>query len=161
MARKRVYVETSVISYLTAKPSSDIIKLAKQKQTWDWWERRSRWELFISPTVIREIRRGDRDAAMKRLRAVEGLPVLPITNEIDQLADQLVAAKLIPESASSDAVHIAIAAGHGIEYLVTWNQAHIFNPDSINKLCSMIRKAGCAPPFLVRPDYLLEDGDEA
>ncbi|MDR1745407.1 MAG: type II toxin-antitoxin system VapC family toxin [Planctomycetota bacterium] len=161
MARKRVYIETSVISYLTARPSSDIVKLAKQKQTWDWWERRSQWELLISPIVMGEIRRGDPDAATKRVRAVEDLRILPRTEAVDRLADQLIAVGLIPKSEYSDALHIAIAAGYGIEYLATWNQAHIFNPRCLEKLYSTIRDAGYTPSLLVRPDYLLEDKDEA
>lgn len=161
MAKKRVYVETSVISYLTARPSNDIIKLAKQKQTWDWWEQRSRWELFISPVVVNEISRGDPDAAMKRVSAVDGLPSLSRTGEMDRLADHLVATKLIPESSRDDALHIAIATLHGMDYLATWNQAHIFNFDCVEKVYSTIRKAGCTPSRLVRPDFLLENNYEA
>ncbi len=156
MSKKRVYVESSVVSYLTARPASDLIKLAKQKQTWDWWECRDRWELFISPVVVREIRDGDPVAATKRVLAVEGLQVLLETDEVDRLADHLLVAKVIPEGMRNDAMHIATAVIHGMDYLATWNQTHLFNPECIEKLYLTIRKSGYKPPVLVRPDNLLE-----
>lgn len=156
MVKKRVYVESSVISYLTARPSNDILKLAKQRQTQIWWERRERWELFISQAVVREIQDGNPDAARKRLLAVASLPLLPEPDEIRELAVHLVAAGAVPQKALEDAVHIAIATVNKMDYLATWNQTHIFNPDTIEKLYSEIRKAGYKPSVLVRPDNLLE-----
>ena len=156
MPKKQVYVESSVISYLTARPSNDILKLAKQRQTQMWWEQREKWELFVSQIVVREIRDGNPDASRKRLAAVRGLPSLPETDEVRQLAAHLVAAGAIPEKAREDARHIATAALHGMDYLVTWNQTHISNPDMLEKVYSAIREAGYTPPVLVRPDSLLE-----
>lgn len=160
MAKKRVYVESSVISWLTAKPANDILKLAKQRQTQIWWEHRHRWELFISTTVMLEIQNGDPRAALKRIDAVEGLPQLPDSNETRRVARHLIAAGVIPKKALDDALHIATAAIHGMDYLVTWNQTHIFNPDTIEKLYSTIREAGHKPSILIRPDNLLEKKDD-
>jgi transposase len=86
MKKKRVYVESTVISYLTAKSSRDIVKQAQQLLTREWWERRNRWDLFISPVVIREIRQGDPEAARERVASVVGLAVLPDTDEVERMA---------------------------------------------------------------------------
>ncbi len=156
MRKKRVYVESSVISYLTARPSTDIVKLTKQTQTRMWWELRGEWELFISPAVIKEILRGDQGAARKRLDAVDGLPSLSNTKEMDALAGGLIQDGILPGKANLDALHIAIAALSGMDYLVTWNQKHIFNLDRIESLYAAIRRRGYVPPVMVRPDYFLE-----
>ncbi len=160
MRKKRVYVESSVISYLAARPSTDIVKLTKQTQTRMWWERRDRWDLFISPAVIKEIQGGDQDAARKRIDAVSGLPILHDTDteaeEIALLTDTLIRDGVLPGKARFDALHIANATIHGMDYLVTWNQKHIFNLDRVESLFAAIRRQGCVPPVLVRPDYFLE-----
>lgn len=156
MTKKRVYVESSVISYLTARPSNDILKLAKQRQTQMWWEQRETWELFVSRVVVREIGDGNPDAAQKRLLVIGGLLLLPETDEAQQLADRLIAAGILPRKAVADAAHIAIATVNDMDYLTTWNQTHIFNPYTIEKLYATIREAGYKPPILVRPDNLLE-----
>ena len=121
MRKKRVYVESSVISYLTARPSTDIVKLTKQTQTRMWWERRGAWELFISSAVLDEIQDGDRGAAQRRLDAVDGLSNLNNTKEMDALAEGLIQDGILPGKAKFDALHIAIAALSGMDYLVTWN----------------------------------------
>ncbi len=159
MAKKRIYVESSVISWLAAKPPNDILKLAKQRQTQIWWERRHLWELFVSPVVLFEIRRGNSEAALKRLEIAEALPQLPETLEAQRLAARLLAAGAVPEKSPEDALHIAIATICGMDYLVTWNQTHIFNPETIENLYATIRESGYAPSVLVRPDNLLETQD--
>ncbi len=159
MAKKRVYVESSVISYLTARPARVLSTLVKQQQTADWWEDRRSWELFISDMVMQEIQKGDPSAALKRVDAVEGLPVLPVTGAEQRLGRRLVAMGAVPLKALDDAVHIAAAALNGMDFLVTWNQAHIFNPETLEKVYSAIRESGHKPAVLVRPDYLLEKKD--
>ena len=156
MRKKRVYVESSVISYLTARPSTDIVKLTKQTQTRMWWEQREQWDLFVSPAVIEEIQGGDKEAARKRLDAVEGLLHLNNTKEMDAFAGGLIQDGILPGKASLDALHIAIAALSSMDYLVTWNQKHIFNPNRIESLYAAIRRRGYAPPVLIRPDCFLE-----
>ncbi len=159
MAKKRVYVESSVISYLAARPARVLGKLVKQQQTADWWENRQGWDLFISTAVLQEIRKGDPAAALKRVDAVEGLAVLPVTGEAWRLARTLVEAGAVPGKALDDALHIAVATLNNMDYLATWNQTHIFNPETIETVYSTLRRAGCKPPVLVRPDYLLEKQD--
>lgn len=160
MPKKRVYVESSVISYLTARPSNDVWKLAKQLRTRVWWDQRDRWDLFISQSVVLEIRDGNPEAARRRLAAVRDLSLLPEPDAVRELAIHLIASDAIPAKAFDDAVHIAIATLNRMDYLVTWNQAHIFNPHTIEKLYSAIRESGYKPSVLVRPDSLLEMHDD-
>ena len=157
MAKKRVYVETTVISYLTARPAKKPIPRLRQLVTADWWERRQRWELFVSPVVMLEIRRGDSEAALKRLEKADGLPVLPESEEARRLADHLIVTGSVPESKYDDALHIAIASVHGMDYLVTWNQKHIFKPERIEALYKTVRETGNKPAVLIRPDDMLEE----
>lgn len=159
MTKKHVYVETSAISYLAARPANDILKLAKQRQTQIWWENRHRWELFVAPPVLFEVRRGNHEAALKRLEITKALPLLPEPPEALRLAANLLAAGVMPKNSPEDALHIAIVTVCGMDYLATWNQTHIFNPTTIEKLYSTIRKSGYTPSMLVRPDNLLENED--
>jgi predicted nucleic acid-binding protein len=107
----RVYLETSVVSYLTARPSQHLITAAHQLVTARWWEtRRSELEIWTSELVLEEASRGDREAAAQRLALLEGLPLLQITPEASRLASAIVRAHLLPDSAFADALHIAIAS---------------------------------------------------
>ena len=127
MQRKRVYLESSVISILTARPSNDILKLAKQRITKDWWKTRSQYDIFVSQTVIDEITRGDPVAAERRVEAIMGIERLVITPMIHDLADAVIDSGAIPPKFREDAFHVAIAAFHSMDYLLTWNQKHIAN----------------------------------
>src|SRR5258708_5834306 len=112
---KKIYVETSIISYLTARPSRLVLTKAWQEVTREWWKRRSsEFELYVSAVVIAEARRGNAEAAQKRLQAISLLPDLEITPSAVRLAQRLVAAQALPEKALEDALHIAVAAVHGM-----------------------------------------------
>lgn len=119
--RPRVYVETTIPSYLTAWPSRDLLRAAHQQVTREWWDRRDAFDLFISPLVLVECQAGDPTAAAVRLAAVAGLPLLDPTEEVAALADALARAVPVPPRAAADAIHIAMAAVHGMQYLLTWN----------------------------------------
>ncbi|BAP56357.1 hypothetical protein THII_2060 [Thioploca ingrica] len=85
--KSTIYIETSIISYLTAKPSRDLIVVAHQQLTLEWWEKvRHQVNCVISGLVIQEISRGDQDAAKKRLEAAAQLTVLELNDEIRTLA---------------------------------------------------------------------------
>ncbi|TVR61188.1 MAG: hypothetical protein EA420_12680, partial [Candidatus Competibacteraceae bacterium] len=113
--RRKVYIETSVISYLTARPSKTILGAAHQQITSAWWERRSEYELLISEAVLRECRAGDPDAAQRRLAIVADLPLLLITEDALQIAEALLKKTIIPPKAAEDALHIAIATVYGVD----------------------------------------------
>ena len=156
MAKKRVYVETTVISYYAARPSPILITLAKQLQTRDWWECRHRWDLFISPVVLEEIIDGDHVAAAERLAMVRELPVLPDHPKARILADILTAEVPIPDDSRADALHLALAAFHKMDYLVTWNQTHLDNPHLRGRIERIIKGQGLSPTLVLTPERLLE-----
>ncbi|MBM4030325.1 MAG: type II toxin-antitoxin system VapC family toxin [Planctomycetes bacterium] len=153
--KPRVYVETSVISYLTAKPSRDVIVLAHQQITREWWERdRDRFDLYISQVVIREASAGDPEAAQERLEASKGIPLLDITDAATALGKALTDRGVIPVAHTEDALHIAVATVHGMDYLVTWNCAHIANAQlraAVEKVCT---EHGFRLPIICTPEEL-------
>ena len=139
VTKKKVYIETSVVSYLTARPSSDLLAAAWQKVTVDWWDRqRHRFDLFASDIVIEEAGRGGREAAERRLEALSGIPLLAITEEVVLFSETLVEKGAVPRKAIGDSLHIAVTAVHGVDYLLTWNTRHIDNAETkpiIRRIC--------------------------
>ena len=157
MAKKRVYVETSVFSYLTARLSRDELVRVHQRLTTDWWERHSDWNCFLSPIVLMEISRGDPEAAARRRKKAQLLVELPSSSEAEALGDLLVARKLVPESAKVDAYHLALAAFHQADYLLTWNQTHLDNLELRSRIEELIRGWGLSPAKVITPERLLEE----
>lgn len=125
LSMARVYLETSVISYLAALPSRDVVVAGHQQTTRDWWERRSRFELFVSDAVIEEAAREDGGAARRRLELLDAIPVLSVLGEAETLARSFLSEAALPSKAAIDAVHVALAAVHGMDFLVTWNCKHL------------------------------------
>ena len=158
--RPRVYIETTVISYLTARPARDVVVAGHQQSTRDWWETASdRFELVVSELVRQEAGMGDQDAARARVSILGSLATLDATAEADGLAETLVRTAAVPPAAIRDAVHIAIAAANGVEYLVTWNFRHIANAVARPLIESACRIAGFSPPTICTPEELMEDID--
>lgn len=152
--KPRVYVETTIPSYLTAWPSRDLLRAAQQQMTQEWWDRRGAFELFVSPLVLVECQAGDPTAAAERLAAIDGLPLLDQTGEVASLADELTRAVPIPPRAAADAVHIATAAVHGMHYLLTWNCTHIANAVLRPRIEAVCRAARYEPPVICTPQEL-------
>lgn len=156
-AMPRVYVETSIVSYLTARPARDVVIAGRQQSTRDWWETAAkRFDLVVSELVREEAAVGDHDASRARLAALAPLTTLAAPTEALELARRLVRAGALPERAVQDATHIAIAAVHGVEFLVTWNFRHIANAMSRPRIESVCRGAGLDPPVLCTPEALVE-----
>ena len=154
------YVETTVPSYLTAWPSRDVVRAGEQQVTRDWWERRSEYELRVSSLVLLECGAGDSDAATLRLAALEGIPVLAQTPEAEELAATLLLEVPLPARAAADALHIAVAAVHGVSFLVTWNCTHIANASLRPRIETLCRRSGYEPPVICTPRELLGEEDE-
>ena len=155
--KPKVYIETSIISYLTARPSNDIRVAANQNTTIEWWEtRRSCFELFISEFVVAEAMLGHPEAASRRTTAIEGIPELEANEEVRLLGKALIMEGPIPPKAEIDAYHIAVAVVHGLEYLLTWNCTHIANAMIRPKVESVCRKHGYEPPIICTPQELME-----
>lgn len=152
-----VYLETSVISYLAANPSSDLIIAAHQTVTHDWWShQRRKFDLTTSPVVEKEISLGETKMAQKRLDLIDGIRLLAVTPETDDLAEFLLKRGPLPKKADVDALHIALAAIHGIDYLLSWNCKHIANVFIQRDLERLIRSRGYECPILCTPESMLE-----
>ncbi len=153
----RVYIETSVIIYLTSRPSRDLVVAAHQELTRQWWEERSdKFDLVIAELVLIEAGKGDSDAANARLTVLKSLPLVPATDAAQNLAEKLLADHLVPEQASADALHIALAATNGVDFLLTWNCKHLANALLRKRITAIIDQEGYECPVICTPDELLE-----
>lgn len=158
MTRAAVYLETSVISYATSRPSRDLVVAARQQITRDWLATRSMlYALYVSQLVAIEASGGDEGSAGQRAAILEGIPRLAITDAAGELAERLVRSGAVPTQAAEDALHIALAAVHGIEYLLTWNCRHIANATMRPAIESACRTAGYEPPVICTPEELIDD----
>jgi predicted nucleic acid-binding protein len=155
--KPRVYLETTFVSYLTARLSRDLIVAGHQQITQDWWHRRrGDFDLYVSELVLREAGAGDAEAAKERLAVLATLPRLAVDDEASGLAEALVSPGPLPEKAASDALHIATAAVHGIAYLLTWNCRHMANATIRTKIEEICASRGFKPPIICTPEELLE-----
>ncbi|MFQ5998636.1 MAG: type II toxin-antitoxin system VapC family toxin, partial [Candidatus Bathyarchaeia archaeon] len=155
--KQSVYIETTVVSYLTAKPSRDLIVAAHQQVTAEWWERSlPPLEPFVSPIVIEEASRGDKVAAKQRLQKIEDFPVLEITDEVRALADMYFERIQIPEKARGDAYHLAVATYHGMDFLVSWNFTHILSARVKAVIYEINTIQGISTPIICTPEELME-----
>lgn len=153
----RVYIETSVISYFTAKLSKDINTLSRQEITIDWWEEEQKYyNNFISLAVIEEISRGNPIEAEKRLKVVDDINILEETVEIQNLADKYFSKLNIPEKSRYDTIHIAYAYFYEIDYLLSWNMKHISNPRTQSALIELNNSLKIKTPMLITPEILME-----
>jgi len=152
-----VYIETTVISYHVANPSRDLIIAAHQQITHDWWESAlPQFEAFISPVVLDEISRGDTLAAKRRLDSISSVSLLEILPEMLNLSEAYFTAIEIPEKARADSYHLAIAALHGMDYLVSWNCTHIVS-GRVKRIIEEINSAnGIRTPIICTPEELME-----
>jgi hypothetical protein len=150
-----VYIETSIVSYYTSRPSRDLITAARQQITREWWDETSRnFDTYISLLVLQEAEGGDPLAAGKRLNVLAGIPVLKISDEAENLAEILVKERVIPEKCTEDALHIALATVNGIDFLLTWNFTHINNARIKSKIIRIIQRNGYECPVICSPDEL-------
>ncbi len=155
---RRIYIETTIPSYLTARPSRDIVQAARQQLTREWWDvERRNYDLCISQIVLDEAAAGDAEAAQRRMAVIDTLPLLDLTFEVDGLAEIIMQSGLLPASASRDAVHIAVTAIHQVHFLLTWNCRHIANAIIFRDLQHIIMSAGYDMPVICTPEELLGD----
>jgi predicted nucleic acid-binding protein len=154
--KEKVYVETTVISFLTGRPSKNLVAAAWQSITTDWWEKRkSHFDIYISELVYEEAIRGDPSAVSKRIEAMKGIPYLQVTDEAVNLAKLFIKPGPLPKKASNDALHLAIAATHKIDYLMTWNCRHLDNAELKPKVRSLLILNGFKVPEICTPQELL------
>jgi predicted nucleic acid-binding protein len=151
-----VYLETSFISYLVARPSRNVIVAGHQQTTQDWWaNRRREFDCVISQVVIDEASAGDAAEAQKRLDIIAGLPELEITADAEALAEAIMASGILPSHVARDAAHVAVAAVHDIAYLLTWNCKHLANAQISRRIAVECAKAGYRMPIICTPEELM------
>ena len=153
-----VYVETSIVSYLSARPSRDVIIAAHQRLTRQWWKGRSSYRVFVSQIVRDEAAAGDPAARARRLRVIRGISALAVGENAIRLAGELIRSGALPKKATVDAFHIGIAAAHQIDYLLTWNCKHIANATMRGTIEAICRSAGLTPPIICTPEELPSGG---
>jgi len=154
--KETVYIETSVVSYYASKLSRDLVIAGRQEITGEKWPKIEEvFDRYISALVIQEAEQGDTVAAQQRLRAVEGIPILEITENAEKLAGKLVSEKVIREKNIEDALHIAIASVNGIDYLLTWNFTHINNAQMKIRITTVVEEQGYQCPIICSPEELL------
>jgi len=156
--KPKIYIETTIISYLAARPSRDLITAAHQQVTQEWWEnRRADFDLFVSQLVIQEATAGDEQAVQRRQQVLEELALLQLHEEAVALARTLIDEGALPDKAVGDALHIAIATVHGMDYLLTWNLKHLANAAMRNAITVTCRARNYEPPVICTPEELLEE----
>jgi hypothetical protein len=154
---RRVYVETTVVSYFTSRPSKDVILAGHQEATRKIWADLScKYDAYISALVYEEAQKGDPDQAQRRLEAIKPFQMLDIADETRALASRIVANGGIPKEYPEDALHIASAAMNGMDVLITWNFTHMNNPFMRRKIQRIIEDEGYLCPEICSPEELLE-----
>ena len=149
-----VYIETTIPSYLTARPSSNFQRQRHQKQTRSWWEtERQKYQIFVSTYVLDEVALGDSDAAARRLTCLEDIPVLEILPETDLLAEEIIRVLRLPPKAITDASHLALAILHNLDYILTWNCTHIANPHLQRHLIEFCNANQLHTPVICTPEH--------
>ncbi len=156
--KQSVYIETSIVSYYTARPSRDLVIAARQEITHEIWPiLKTKFDVYISALVLQEASRGDKEAARMRMSALNGIPILEIENDVQEVAQALINGNAIPSEYEEDALHIAVACINGMEFLMTWNFSHINNAFKKARIIQVIEDNGYIPPEICSPEEFLGD----
>ena len=158
MVKPTVYIETTVISYITSRPSKNPIVFGRQELTREWWEnKRIVFETVVSELVFQEAADGDQQAAQKRLQLINTVPSLTITEDAVSLAEELINTGPVPKEYGEDALHIAICAINGIDFLLTWNCKHLANAMHRHQIEAIVELHGYSCPVICTPAELMEE----
>ena len=162
MDKPRLYLETTIPSYLSSRPSRDIVILAHQELTMNWWENaRKRFDLFISQMVIEEVEQGDEFLSKKRLSLIEDYPVLDLTKEVETLSNHYMSLLPLPKRALRDAFHLAFSTYYEMDFLLTWNCTHLANGTIRRRLHMINEELDLLTPTICTPEELLDSLEEA
>lgn len=154
-SQAKLYVETSVVSYLVAFPSRDLLILSRQEITKTWWETsRSDFDCFVSEVVLAEASAGDVQMAAHRLQALDGIPVLSLTADIERLAGIYIQRLLLPRDSFRDALHIASASLYQMDFVITWNCRHLANGHVRRRVRELNTQLGVSTPTICTPEEL-------
>jgi len=156
--KPKPYLESTIPSYLAARPSRDTILIGQQKCTRDWWNKRAaHFEIFVSEVVVGEISDGETAMAARRMELIKPFALLESNDAVKALTRALVHGGPLPEKAARDAAHIALSAVHGMHFLLTWNCTHIANAMMYAKMREICAAHGCECPVICTPDELLAE----
>jgi hypothetical protein len=154
--KKKLYLETTVPSYLAARPSSDLIVAGHQQITRQWWEKRKcDFDIYVSQFVVDEASSGDKAMAQRRLEIIKGFSLLDITEDVTDLAEAIIKKGAIPAKSATDAAHIAVASVHSMDFLMTWNCAHIANAEIFFAVSDVCKAQGFECPIICTPEELM------
>lgn len=152
----RLYLETTIVSYLVARPSRDVVLAAHQAMTHDWWKKRLKdFDVYVSEVVLNESSAGDATFARKRLEWLAPFPVLRATADVQSLTNALLKSGVVPQKAAGDAAHIAHAAVHRMHFLMTWNCRHIANAEILRQVEKVCQTHGHKCPVVCTPHELM------
>ena len=153
-----VYIETSIVSYLRQRPSTQVVAAARQVLTHKWWnDERANYELVTSQYVLDEAADGDPDLSAERLELLDGIPLLTAEPGIERIANEMMARAILPPKALFDALHIAMTAYHRVDYLLTWNCRHIANAKILPQIHRVLIDLGVPVPIICTPEEMVED----
>ena len=154
--KTKVYIETTVVSYFTSRMSGDLVTAARQKITRDTWPMlMSEFDVYVSAAVVQEASRGDPGASEARRKSLEGIPVLNVNDSARALARRLLEDGVIPETHLEDAIHVAVAAANGMDFLLTWNFTHINNAFTRLRIREVVQSEGYTCPEICSPEEFL------
>ncbi len=152
----RVYVETSVISYLAARPSADAINETRQHFSCQSWKKRAQLDLLAADAVLAEVRIGDNDAVVNRMVYCKTLTLLDLHSGVEDLARHLIRRKAVPGKAFTDAAHNAIAALHKVQFIASWNFRHIVSALARRNIEHALIDLVPRVPVIATPEEMLE-----
>jgi len=159
--RKRVYIETTIPSfYYTLRKDPESI--ARMHWTRQWWDRfAGTFELLTSDAVIVELSRGISKTTNERIALINGLELLEITDEVEEIAAMYIEKLVMPKDPTGDALHMALASFYRTDVLLTWNCQHLANPNKMEHVRIVNYALGLPMPILTTPlNYLSEGGDD-
>ena len=158
-----IFIETTIPSYYVSRPSRDLLQLARQELTRDWWDdQRQQFDLFTSQLVLDEAADGEPEKASERLQLLAGIPLLDLNEQVQALAKKLISSGILPSVAGRDAFHIAAAGVHRMDFLLTWNCKHIANPFIAERLLACFSEARVHLPVICTPEqFSTDENDDA
>jgi hypothetical protein len=157
----RIYIESTIPSYVVARPARDLLQAARQQLTRDWWDfQRERHELFASQVVLDEIAGGEAAMARQRVELVAQIKLLDLSDDAKSLARDILQSGVLPADADRDAAHIALATVHEMDILLSWNCRHIANAAIQARLRKLAETAGFTLPVICTPEELMENDNE-
>ena len=158
--KPKLYVETSIVSYITSRPSRDVVINANQQLAQEWWESRHNFDLFVSELVIDEVSKGEMLMANKRLDLISGILLIDFNDEAKDLAKEILRQNVLPLKATLDVFHIAVTVVHEIDFLLTLNCKHIANAFIFRRIEKICSKFGYETPIVCTPQEILEKENE-